>query len=746
MLLVVQEKRNATLSSSGGKNDSNTTANIGETSYVCGGRLKSNSVTTDKEESYIFGEKLRSDIIENRAGNYFSSETPRCKAVMSSGHKNHLCGELSNKSNTSAYLAEMQEPLNSVSVPAQQGNVMNMREISKISLSSNNEENDIYAKTLKCNFFTTSGECNYSFGETLRSDPVSENRESNFCGQMVRSKCTDSNGQKISMCDELPKRGNTTAESSALNGSQNIVQIPAMQGKTMIITRETRKVCPPRISVKNDVCSETPKGSNITENYVAGSYVCHSVLQSNAVASSGEKSCVSSEHLISNTVTNVGRNTYVSCETLGSNAAACSGGSSCITGETVKSNTVANTEKKCVISDVKLSESTTTEKLSTLNQHQKFALLPTTLGWMIVKLQETKPISNKKNGDCGDLLKNNPAPNSAESNTSENLALGDVGVLPDNQRHICVICGKVFDMESKLDLHVKTHDFLCDVCGKVLLTSDQLRRHQRSHKDRLHACNICKKTFRYSYQLNSHHKIVHSGIKNHICNICGYAAAFKSALKVHQNKHLHDFKFHCDVCGKGYHEKHQLKTHMNFHTRKQAFSCNVCGKAFFFKHYLTRHKRATHPEVKEDGSTSLFRGHECKFCGKVLKHKKTLLLHMSSHTGGNRTFLCDMCGKAFRTNHQLEAHKRVHTGEKPFVCDVCAKAFGKKSSLRMHMCVHTRERRHRCDQCGKSYTQQSSLIVHKRYHTGQRPYHCQLCNKGFVTRTLLKMHQITVCV
>lgn len=747
MMVVVGDKRNVTLSGSGEKNYSNTTANIGETSYVCGGILESNSVTANKEKSYSFGEKLKSDVITNRAGSYFSGETPKSKYTVNSGQKSHMCGELSKKGNATATLSGLKQPLNIASVPAHQEKVMHVRrEISKISLPSNGEKNDIYATTVKCDSVTTGGESSYSFGETLKSDAISNNRENNFCGQIVRSKYIENSGQKSYMCDELTERSNTTANLSALNVSQNVVQIPAIQGKTMPISRETRKVSPPRIGVKNDICGETPMRSNIRENYVGGSYVCYSVLKSNAVANSGEKSYVSSEGLGSNRVTNIERKTYVSSETLRSNATAYSGGNSNVPGETVKCNAAANTGIKSVAPDVKLSESTTTEKLSTLNQHQEFALLPTTQGWVLVKLGETRLNSKNKTDDCGDLLKSNPAANIAENKTPESVACIDAGVLPSNQHHICVICGRVFDMESKLDFHLKTHNFLCDVCGKVLLTLKQLRRHQRSHKDRLHACNICNKTFRYSYQLNSHHKIVHSGIKNHVCNICGYAAAFKSALKVHQNKHLHDFRLHCDVCGKGYHEKHQLKTHMNLHTRKQSFSCNVCGKAFFFKQYLTRHKRATHPEVQEDGSTRSFEGHECKFCGKVLKHKKTLLLHMSSHTGGNRTFLCDICGKAFRTNHQLEAHRRVHTGEKPFVCDVCAKAFGKKSSLRMHMCVHTREKRHRCDQCGKSYTQHSSLIVHKRYHTGQRPYHCQLCNKGFVTKTLLKMHQNTACV
>lgn len=730
MMVVVGDKRNANLCDSRKKNDSNSTANIGETSYMCGGILKCNSVTTNKEEPYNFSEKLKTDVNANMGRGYFSSQAPRNNFVLNSGQKSLICDEFNKKNNATRNLSQLKQPHNFSLVPAQR------REVSNISLPNNDEENDIYAKTLKCTSVTISGESSYNDGETLiKSDAISDDEEIIYCGEVVSGKSIGNDRQKSYMCDKLTKKSDTTADLSVLNWPQNVT-IPAVQGKTMLIKGETRSVSPPRIDVNNYIFDAAPERSNNTESYVGGSYVRCNTLNSNLVAIIGEKSHVSSEDVKSNTVTSIERKASASGDTLKSNAG----------DETVRCNAVANAGKESVDPYVKLSESTTTEKLGTFNQHQKFALLPTTLGCMIVKLDKTRLNSNNTTDYCGDSLKNDPTENCAGNTTSENLPLGDATVLPGDQRQICFICGKIFDKESTLDLHLKTHNFLCDICGKVLLTSDKLRRHKRSHKERLFTCDICNKTFKFTYQLNSHHKIVHSGIKNHICNICGYAAAFKSALKAHENKHLHDFRYHCDVCGKGFHEKHQLKTHMNFHSRNQPFSCNICGKAFFYKHYLTRHKRTTHPEVQKDGSTKSFEGHECEFCGRVLKHKKTLLLHMSSHTGGNRTFLCDICGRSFRTNHQLEAHKRVHTGEKPFVCDVCAKAFGKKSSLRMHMCVHTREKHHRCDECGKSYTQQSSLIVHKRYHTGQRPYHCLLCNKGFVTKTQLKMHQNTVCV
>ena len=51
-------------------------------------------------------------------------------------------------------------------------------------------------------------------------------------------------------------------------------------------------------------------------------------------------------------------------------------------------------------------------------------------------------------------------------------------------------------------------------------------------------------------------------------------------------------------------------------------------------------------------------------------------------------YFCDYCGKGFDGNSKLEAHKRVHTGEKPFKCSQCEKAFARKGTLTAHMLTH----------------------------------------------------------
>ena len=45
--------------------------------------------------------------------------------------------------------------------------------------------------------------------------------------------------------------------------------------------------------------------------------------------------------------------------------------------------------------------------------------------------------------------------------------------------------------------------------------------------------------------------------------------------------------------------------------------------------------------------------------------------------------------KAFSTQHNLEVHGVVHSGNKAFVCSACGKAFARRAELRDHMRIHT---------------------------------------------------------
>ena len=77
------------------------------------------------------------------------------------------------------------------------------------------------------------------------------------------------------------------------------------------------------------------------------------------------------------------------------------------------------------------------------------------------------------------------------------------------------------------------------------------------------------------------------------------------------------------------------------------------------------------PIIEQDGSKSKFRA--CTHCGKVVLGKN-MGIHVKIHVG-NKSHLCDICGKSFLYKKTLETHKRVHSGERPCVCKICGKTF-----------------------------------------------------------------------
>lgn len=81
-----------------------------------------------------------------------------------------------------------------------------------------------------------------------------------------------------------------------------------------------------------------------------------------------------------------------------------------------------------------------------------------------------------------------------------------------------------------------------------------------------------------------------------------------------------------------------------------------------------------------------------------------------------RKFACPFCGKCVRSKENLKLHVRKHTGERPFVCLFCGRAFGGKSDLTRHLRIHTGERPYHCEMCGKCFARADYLSKHLTTH------------------------------
>uniref|UniRef100_A0A6A7G678 Transcription factor Sp1-like n=1 Tax=Hirondellea gigas TaxID=1518452 RepID=A0A6A7G678_9CRUS len=136
-----------------------------------------------------------------------------------------------------------------------------------------------------------------------------------------------------------------------------------------------------------------------------------------------------------------------------------------------------------------------------------------------------------------------------------------------------------------------------------------------------------------------------------------------------------DGDFECEECGKLFRSNSTLKVHMKSHMEVKVLPCPHCEQVFPQRHILQQHLIHEHPTF------NLI----CNYCQKIFTREDTLRSHMVRMHETDGGLNCNVCGKNFPSQGQLEAHVRVHTGERPFRCQLCSRAFVQKVHLRTHL-------------------------------------------------------------
>ncbi|NWV79128.1 ZN142 protein, partial [Dasyornis broadbenti] len=276
----------------------------------------------------------------------------------------------------------------------------------------------------------------------------------------------------------------------------------------------------------------------------------------------------------------------------------------------------------------------------------------------------------------------------------------------------CSTCKETFATREALEEHKTQHfSHRCELCSFAAKERQQLVRHyMESHEpaapqDKPLSCPFCDFACQHQLVFDQHMK-GHGGTRVYKCSDCEYTTKNRQKITWHIRIHTGEKPYKCHLCKYACADPSRLKYHMRIHKEERKYLCPDCGYKCKWVNQLKYHM-TKHTGLKP------YRCDECEYC---TNRADALRVHKETRHQEARSFICEQCGKAFKTRFLLKTHLKKHSEEKPYVCNACGRAFRWAAGLRHHYLTHTNEHPFFCRYCPYKAKQKFQVIKHIQRH------------------------------
>ncbi|XP_061697439.1 zinc finger protein 142 isoform X2 [Syngnathoides biaculeatus] len=259
-------------------------------------------------------------------------------------------------------------------------------------------------------------------------------------------------------------------------------------------------------------------------------------------------------------------------------------------------------------------------------------------------------------------------------------------------------------------IHLTHQCQLCSFAGKTrqLLAQHLLKEHEESTLNKPLRCGSCTFACRHPLVLEQHLRS-HEGKPVYKCGECKYSTGSKQKITLHVRIHMGEKPYRCEICSYACVDPSRLKLHMRVHREEKKYLCPECGYKCKWGTQLKYHM------TKHTGE----KPYPCDQCDYRTNRADALQVHRVTRHCDVRAYVCEKCGKAFKTSFILKTHQRQHGDERPYPCGICHKAFRWPAGLRHHFLTHTEQMPFRCCCCSYRAKQKFQAVKHlQRHHPG----------------------------